>query len=250
MAFWRQPLTLTTCGVLVWILSGCTPPSNTVRDEEKDPYVIRAMNREAALDYSGAIESYQRALEANPRSSVAHFRLAFLYIRQDSDPAAAIYHFQEFLRLRPNSEHATVIRQHIVGCKQELAKEFAIGPMAEEVKTQLDGLIQENQQLKEEQQRLAEENRRLRDQLSALQPGLAPPVNRLAASDGRGARLPISPGPGAPVSASRSYTIQSGDTYYSIARRYGIKPSALEAANPGVNPNRLAVGQTLVVPSP
>lgn len=47
---------------------------------------------------------------------------------------------------------------------------------------------------------------------------------------------------------SAPYTIRSGDTFYRIAQRAGISLSALTAANPGVDPNRLRVGQVICVP--
>lgn len=45
------------------------------------------------------------------------------------------------------------------------------------------------------------------------------------------------------------YTIRAGDTYFSIAQRFGTVVPALVAANPGVDPNRLAIGQQICVPS-
>ena len=44
------------------------------------------------------------------------------------------------------------------------------------------------------------------------------------------------------------YTIQPGDTFYLIALRYGTTVDALIRANPGVDPNRLFVGQRICVP--
>jgi LysM repeat protein len=44
------------------------------------------------------------------------------------------------------------------------------------------------------------------------------------------------------------YTIKAGDTFYNIARTFGISLDALLAANPGVNPNRLYIGQVICVP--
>lgn len=49
----------------------------------------------------------------------------------------------------------------------------------------------------------------------------------------------------APRAASGTHTVQSGDTYFRIARKHGISVSALTAANPGVNPNALRIGQKL-----
>ena len=61
------------------------------------------------------------------------------------------------------------------------------------------------------------------------------------------------PLPPAPVGAQTGgrYTVVRGDTLSGIARRYYGNPSAwknIAAANPGVNPNDLKVGQTLVLP--
>ncbi len=46
------------------------------------------------------------------------------------------------------------------------------------------------------------------------------------------------------------YTIKPGDTVYSISRRAGIAPQALVAANPGLDPDRLQIGQEVCVPAP
>jgi len=44
------------------------------------------------------------------------------------------------------------------------------------------------------------------------------------------------------------YYVQQGDTLYGIARKYNAQLSLLLAANPGVEPQRLTVGQRIVVP--
>ena len=46
-----------------------------------------------------------------------------------------------------------------------------------------------------------------------------------------------------------TYTIQSGDTFYSIARRFNVSLDALLAANPGVNPDSLQIGERICVPT-
>jgi len=45
------------------------------------------------------------------------------------------------------------------------------------------------------------------------------------------------------------YTVKEGDWIYKIARDCKVEPSALVAANPGLNPDRITPGQQLVMPS-
>lgn len=45
-----------------------------------------------------------------------------------------------------------------------------------------------------------------------------------------------------------TYTVRSGDTFYNIARRFYTTLNAVLTANPGIDPRRLMVGQTIIVP--
>lgn len=47
----------------------------------------------------------------------------------------------------------------------------------------------------------------------------------------------------------QSYTVQQGDTLYSIARRYGLSYLELASYNNIVNPNLIRVGQVLRIPA-
>src|SRR4029453_17143381 len=87
-------------------LTSCFPPSQGQSADEKEPHFIAGKNRVNAMDYSGAIESFQKALEVNPRSPAAHFQLGWLYLRKEPDPAAAIYHFEKYLKLSPGAGDA------------------------------------------------------------------------------------------------------------------------------------------------
>ena len=48
---------------------------------------------------------------------------------------------------------------------------------------------------------------------------------------------------------SGAYAVQNGDTDWSVARRYGIKPSELRAMNPGVKWTSLQLGTEIKVPA-
>uniref|UniRef100_A0A7C1FFK7 DUF3794 domain-containing protein n=1 Tax=Ammonifex degensii TaxID=42838 RepID=A0A7C1FFK7_9THEO len=46
------------------------------------------------------------------------------------------------------------------------------------------------------------------------------------------------------------HTVAPGDTFYALARQYGTPVEAIMAANPGVDPNNLQVGQVINIPVP
>ncbi|MDB4438140.1 LysM peptidoglycan-binding domain-containing protein [bacterium] len=50
------------------------------------------------------------------------------------------------------------------------------------------------------------------------------------------------------TTSDRTHRIRSGDSYWSIARRYKTTVSALQEANPGVDPRRLSIGKTISIP--
>jgi LysM repeat protein len=45
------------------------------------------------------------------------------------------------------------------------------------------------------------------------------------------------------------YSVATGDTLSKVAQRFGISLEALLAANPGIQPSQLSVGQTIIIPS-
>jgi LysM repeat protein len=53
-----------------------------------------------------------------------------------------------------------------------------------------------------------------------------------------------------PIPTPIVHIVQPGETLISIALDYGVALEALQAANPGVLPEFLAIGQTLIIPPP
>ena len=65
--------------------------------------------------------------------------------------------------------------------------------------------------------------------------------------DGQVICIPV-PGPTPlPICRGFFYTIRPGDTYFLLAQRFGTTVEALIAANPGVDPNNLQVGQVICI---
>ena len=80
----------------------------------------------------------------------------------------------------------------------------------------------------------------LRDQLLALTNKPAPVEPPPLPTPEITAEQPAGPG--------GTYVIQSGDTYGKIAKKHGTTMSAIQDANPGVDPSRLKIGQTINLP--
>lgn len=82
------------------------------------------------------------------------------------------------------------------------------------------------------------------NQLIAANPGVDP--DRLQI--GQQICIPTEPPtPGCP--GGFLYTIQAGDTFFSLARRFNVTVNQLIAANPGVDPDALRIGQQICIPT-
>ena len=241
----RSPLAL----ICAATLCGCVPAGPGQSDQENEAHFKAGRARVNSMDYAGAIEAFEKALEANPRSAAAHFELGWLFADKDPDPASAIYHYEQYLKLRPDAENAETIKQHIFRLKQDLAKAVLPLPSTPGVQRELE--------------QLAEDNRRLRDEVEKWRayyanrgvaatnpPAVATPGGRALSPAGGDQRTPTPTGRTGSGAAARTHKVQAGETLTAIAKRYGVKLEALMAANPGLNPKRLQVNQSLNIPAP
>ncbi|HWX19187.1 MAG TPA: LysM peptidoglycan-binding domain-containing protein [Candidatus Binatia bacterium] len=244
-------------------LAGCVPAPNA-SEEEKEAHFLAGKSHVSQMDYKGAIECFEKALEVNPQSASAHFELGCLYEQKEGDPAAAIYHYEHYLKLRPRAENRDIILQQVMACKQELARTVSLGPITEKQQRELEQLVEERRQL-------TEENRRLREELDKAQGHAARPQS-LASMPVAGVGSTSNPQPsnlgqpsstgtvalsgaGTPVrqasvlaATPRTHTVKQGETPTLIAKKYGLKVEALMAANPRLDARHLRVGQALSIP--
>jgi tetratricopeptide (TPR) repeat protein len=234
------------------VICGCSPTGPGAADEEKEPQFLIGRSRVNAMNFSGAIEAFEDALEMNPRSGAAHFELGWLYAEKQSDPAAAIYHYQKYLKLRPGAANAETIQQHIFRLKQELAKAALPIPPTPEMQRQLEQLTQEKRDLQAEIDRLRHAAAQAANTNRMYVPGgpirSAGPPNSLIARNASNPNSRTSPVANAP--GLRSHRVQTGDTLAAIARRYNVKLESLLAANPRLDPRRMLVGQSITIPPP
>jgi len=56
--------------------------------------------------------------------------------------------------------------------------------------------------------------------------------------------------PTPPVPTPQEYTIQKGDSFYTIAKKFSVTAKAIQDANPNVNPTKLQIGHKIVIPAP
>ncbi|MBE3580654.1 MAG: LysM peptidoglycan-binding domain-containing protein [Thermoanaerobacteraceae bacterium] len=83
------------------------------------------------------------------------------------------------------------------------------------------------------------------DDLIEANPGIDP--NNLQV--GQIICIPLAVPPPVCPPGSTIYTIRAGDTFFSIARRFGISVEDLIRANPGIDPEALLIGQQICVPA-
>jgi len=282
MSFCGRWNTVLLAAALLAAAGGCSPMDSNPLDEEKESHYVLGKSRVNAMDYEGALQAFDEALEANPHSAQAHYQMAMLYENQDSvaDPAAAIYHYQQYLKYDPKANNADLIAQRITGCKQKLAENVLQLPSAPATQQQLEKLAEENHRLHDlltqcqayatqlaartnppatQINRATQpENNALPRTTSLTPEDVTTPVTGTGAgtSAGTGARRTTttasspSGGPPARVSPSHTHLVVRGETMASIARKQGVNLIALEEANPSVNPKRLRAGQVLNLPTP
>ena len=238
------------------VLSGCLPSGP--RDEEKEPYFLAGKSRVNTMDFKGAVESFEKAVEVNPRSASAHFELGWLYDQKESDPAAAIYHYQRYLKLAPSSGKADLVKTRILACKQQLAETVSLGPVTERQQLQFEQLVEANKKLRDELEKLRADAVRLQELTNHA--GAGSPAAHRAPSPASG--RPIAGGtspqnasnsgrtPIVPATTFRTHIVKAGETPILIARKYGVKVEALMAANPRIDARRLPVGHALTIPAP
>ena len=301
------------CLLLLVLFSGagCFLDPTGGPDEQKEPHYLTGKSRVAAYDYLGAVQAFDLAIQANPNSSSAHLELGLLLSDKEAvlDYAGAIYHLQRYLRLQANAHNADMIRERITVCKQGLAREVPLGPITQQVQREIMKLTGENARLTNEVAVLRQQLDQMRLYLAqraaqvstnppaqapvVLPPGMVAPSNRpparpLGATSvppstanhpvassasttnpapgsltGPAARiLPPPPSHAAPATPAatppaqsvrttpRTYVVKQGDTPGGIAKRFGVKLSDLMAANPGLKPTRMRVGRSLNIPGP
>lgn len=262
-ARWRRRCALLP---LIWIpllWCACSPDLFQSPDEDRDRNFQKARDATRLGDYQGAAEYYRRAVESNPRSASVHLGYASLCEGPLQQYADAVYHYQQYLRLRPDDPKADDIRRRVTNCTERLATSVPLVVRSETIARDLEAVRRENQSLRVQitnllghvhywsnaVQRLA--------QVGDLGPLGDAPRDGLPYDDDpprspsdRGGRSPSldRDGSRSPPASARSHRVQSGDTLHRISRQYGVSLDALRRANPRINERRLLPGTYVRIP--
>ncbi len=186
--------------------------------------------RSAQGDFLRAISLYESALDGTSRSADVHYKLALLYDDRMSDPLNALHHFKRYLTLQPTGTHASEVKNFIK--RDEVA-----------LLTSLSG---DSVVTRTEAARLKNENLSLRKQIEerAGKPRLA---------DEKTPRSEHVEKASAAKAGGKTYVVESGDTLFSISRKFYKSPShwkqIREANREKIeDPAKLKPGQSLIIP--
>lgn len=225
-------------------LAGCARPGGgRAGDEKKEPWYLKGQEYRRQLNYDAALDAFHKALEVNPRSSAAHQELGILYEQHKVDPASAIFHYNRFLALNPESPAADKIQDRIGLCQVDLVEEIKKSGASETRKREIQQIRQQLTRVMQEKEKLLHENKILRQRLREYNPALVnvtPPPRQP-----RGNPPPVRPAPARPAG---QHKVKPGDTVTSIAQKLGLSANAVLAANPGLNPRKMRVGIVLKIP--
>ncbi len=85
---------------------------------------------------------------------------------------------------------------------------------------------------------------------AAAPPTAQPTVAAATATEAPPSSTPLPEATSTPASVGQTYTVAQGDIPVSIAQKFGITVEELLAANPGISPTGLHIGDVLVIPPP
>jgi LysM repeat protein len=232
--------------LIIALLSGCgNSDKNPDARDEKNPSIRKALSQIEARQFGEALTTLETALEKKPDLARAHLEAAHICrSAPDSiDYPRAIYHYEQYLAKRPDTQKAPLIQKWIKQAQLNFASEI--------LQSNPTDFMAEVNRLKRENASL----RRLVEQYTA--DTQAEPVQINPAE-------PVQPPEPAPVvvvapvveppSAVRTYTVQKGDTLSAIARKTyndAKKWNLIYQANRSKmkNASDLKIGQILIIPS-
>ena len=227
------------------VLCGCDKNAKSVDEkEERNPLVKTGQSYIEIKDWDKAEAAFKQAVENNPTMARPHLELAMIYQQYKINYIHAIYHYDRYLELRPESEKASFINEQ----KMKVARALA---------NTLINNSPEVKQVVDELKRLQQENATLKRQIAGTGTTAAPVQPKPATATAPAAQ-PKTATQTVPKSATPAthqiYTVAAGDTLSKVATKFyndSAKWDVIYEANKDrmKSASDLRVGQTLVVPT-
>jgi LysM repeat protein len=208
---------------MVLLLAGCDDGSraDTRTLDVEDEDFRQGQNFYKSGEVRKALESYLKVIDKRKGAAESNLEAGRMYLELQ-DPLPAIYHFNQYIRLKPTSEQSNLVRQLIKTAEKQFMQQLPGRPMepdalgGSDLNAKLRNLQLENEKLKRE---LADYNR--------TQKGLVLPAKTTSEKP---AEKPATTEDGKPQ-RFRQYTVAKGDNLSSIARKiYGdVSPARISA---------------------
>jgi len=208
---------------MVLLLAGCDDgnraDSRTLDVEDED--FRQGQNFYKTGEVRKALECYLKVIDKRKGAAESNLEAGRMYLELQ-DPLPAIYHFNQYIRIKPTSEQSNLVRQLIKTAEKQFMQQLPGRPMepdalgGSDLNAKLRSLQNENEKLKRE---LADYNRTQKGLvLPAKTTSEKTPDSPKVTEDGKAARF-------------RQYTVAKGDTLSSIARKtYGeANPTRISA---------------------
>lgn len=241
-------------------IAGCTPGGVEIVSETNEKQYQLGQDYKSQGRMEDALRAFERVIEARRDAPESHLEAGYIYLRTMKDPNSAIYHFNRYLRLKPQSQQATQVRQLIETAQKEFARQLPAQPYEGDLDRMdlmdlVKALKQENDNLKRELMAASARVEQLENVVGQARRPTQAQISTPSIQSRPPAPVPEAPAMQAPnpSDAPRTYTVQSGDTLSAISERFYGTPSRwidIYQANRDrlSSESALRVGQSIRIP--
>ena len=248
--------------------AACSSSDISLVEESEERQFKSAKDFQSQGRHGDALISYLSLISIRRDSPESHLEAGYIYLQKLKDPIRAIFHFDRFIELEPDSERIIQVKQLIETAKLEFLRQLPIKPYQAEVDRLdllniIDKLTKENNELKLKYNQVLYEtvgngNREsfnsplapstvTNDLNNLIQEGLTDANTRQSSSE-----LDFL-GTMQPEEIPKIYEVKAGDTLSKISKKFfgtAIRWTDIFEANRDVlsNAGSLRVGQKLTIP--
>jgi|TARA_B110000495_G_scaffold98834_1_gene85476 tetratricopeptide (TPR) repeat protein len=242
-------------------LVGCPQRTQELLPEIQERAYRRGQGLQREGNHREALIAFEEVIAGRAKAPESHLEVGLIYLNKIKDPVSAYYHFNRYLTINPNGEHANRVKEQVTTAVKDFMRSLPGEPLMDEVErldvyTRLQSAEEHNTTLRAELSRLRRELAQWQERSGVLEQQVAAVRNQPTR------QAPLAPIvveqrtilPNSPAAQSgRTYAVQAGDTLSKISREiYGNagKWQEIFEANRNLLPsqNALRPGQVLRIP--